>query len=217
MTCIAWDGVTLVCDSKVTVRDMSEQRMSAIKTLVLEKPIKTKGGDTLWSISGAGRMDLVEAYFDKVTLATAADMTMEDLVEMINKFSINRNGETAQIILTGVHADGDRPICYQVGRLITRVMKPSAWGSASNAAKELLEPFKAVDALTATHGLSSLNHERCGLPYHVFNPMTREMVTHHAVPVEVAVKARELLEGAFNSILDRTYTKPATKRRKVTA
>lgn len=214
MTCIAWDGVTLACDSKVTVRDMSEQRMSAIKTLVLEKPIKTKAGDTLWSISGAGRMDIIEAYFDKVALATEADMSMEELVEMINKFSIHRNGESAQIILTGVHADGDKPICYQVGKFLTRVTKSCVWGSASNAAKELLAPFKDANALVATHGLSSLNHERCGLPYHVFNPMTREMVTHHTVPMEVAVNARELLDGAFKTILDRTYTKPVTKRGK---
>lgn len=214
MTCIAWDGVKLVCDSKVTVRDMSEQRLSAIKTRVLEEPIRTKAGDVIWSISGAGRMDLIEAYLDKITLAAAADMTLEELVEMINKFSINRSGETAQIIATGVSAGGDKPVCFTVTKVITSVTKPCVWGSASNAAKELLVPFKDADALVATHGLSSLNHDRCGLPYHVFNPMTQEMVTHNTVPVEVAVKARELLEGAFKTILDRTYTKPVTRRGK---
>lgn len=214
MTCIAWDGVKLVCDSKVTVRDMSEHRLSAIKTRVLEKPIKTKAGDTLWSITGSGRLDLIEAYLDKVLLAAEADMKVEELIEMINKFSINRGGETTQIILTGVHSDGDKPVCYQLGKSLTRITKSWVWGSASNAAKELLAPFKDADALVATHGLSSLNHDRCGLPYHVFNPMTQEMVTHNTVPVEVAVKARELLEGAFKTILDRTYTKPVTRRGK---
>lgn len=90
MTCIAWDGITLVCDSKVTARNAPDaSRMGTIKICVLEKPVVTKSGDIILAVTGAGRIDIIESYFDKLKLAGERDMSLEALVENINDFVLS--------------------------------------------------------------------------------------------------------------------------------
>lgn len=214
MTCIAWDGITLVCDSKVTARNAPDaSRMGTIKICVLEKPVVTKSGDIILAVTGAGRIDIIESYFDKLKLAGERDMSLEALVENINDFVLGRNNEHADVIVVGTNKEGNKPVCYTIGYDVNQVTKSRAWGSALAAPKEVLDAFRVSDSLTAVYGLSCLDNTRCSVPLHAFNPIRREIVTYHTVPDYTAERARQILEASFNVLLDRTYVKPKTRRR----
>lgn len=218
MTCITWDGEQLVCDSRVTTRDTRKgTNMDAIKTMLLAKPVAASNGDQILAISGAGSMATIESYADKFKLAGELGIDADELLKRIKDFSISRGGDNTSIIATGVNAKGDAAVCYSVGQSMVKITKPRVWGSGGAVHESLLNLFSAVDAVTANYGLSMLDHDRCGLPLHVFDPMTKTLVTHHTIPEEIAVGARTILDGYFSKILDRVYTPPVTPKRKAKA
>lgn len=214
MTCIVWDGVTLVCDSKVTARAAKEEvRMGVIKMHILTKPLFTDEGDKILALSGAGRMDLIEFYLDRAQSAASAGTTVESLIKNINEFSLPRGCEHVDIIAVGTNAAGTETRCFTIGRALNRVQKGRAWGSGSNSNKEIVEAFISIGSLGAVHGLSCIDHGRCGLPFHEFNPMTRGVTTHHEVPEDKALVARDILDTEFKRILDRIFVKPVGRRK----
>lgn len=218
MTCIAWDGVSLVCDSKVSTRDNRKGTiMDAIKTMVLDKPVAVGNGDQILAISGAGSMTVIESYVDKFKLAGELGIDAEELLKRIKDFSILKGGDNTSIIATGVNAKGDAAVCYSVGQSMVKITKPRVWGSGGAVHESLLNAFSAVDAMTANYGLSMLDIDRCGMPLHVFNPMTRSLVTYHTIPEEVAIAARAVLDAHFRKILNRVYTPPVTPKRRARA
>ena len=214
MTCVVWDGVTLISDSKVTIRAAKDEvRMGAIKTHVLTKPLMTAAGDKILAVTGAGRMDLIEFYQDKVEFAAKTALTAEKLIEAIVEFTPPRGGDRVDIIGVGTNAAGTETRCFQIGRSLIPVTKPRAWGSGSDSNKEIVDAFLSVGSLAAAHGLSAIDHTRCGLPFHEFNPLTRTSVTHHVVPEEKAALARDILDAEFKRILDRLHVKPVGRRK----
>lgn len=214
MTCIVWDGVTLVSDSKVTVRaGKDEVRMGAIKTHILTKPLLTEDGDKILAISGAGRMDIIEFYIDRAQTTANSGSTVEALIKCINDFSLPRGCDHVDIIAVGTNASGTEARCFTIGRALNRVNKGRAWGSGSNSNKEIVDAFISIGSLGAVHGLSAIDHVRCGLPFTEFNPLTGEVRTHYSIPEDIAIKSRDILDAEFTKILDRLYVKPVGRRK----
>lgn len=214
MTCIVWDGATLISDSKVTTRAIKDDvRMGAIKTHILTKPLLTSAGDKIMAVTGAGRMDIIEFYIDRTQKAANANITVEELIKNITEFSMPGSGERVDIIGVGTNAAGTETRCFHIGRSLTPVTKARAWGSASNSNKEIVDGLIAAGSLVAAHGLSSIDRDRCGLPYLEFNPLTGTVVTHHSIPDETAITTYGVLDREFTEILRRIYTKPPTRRK----